>query len=60
MHICMVSTGFDSMLPTRKGAIEPYVYGLSKKLALSHHVDTFGFGKGEEKVGNLHINACAN
>lgn len=51
----MVSSGFCSILPHQMGAIEPYVYGLSKKLALTNCVDVFGIGRGEERAGNLHV-----
>jgi glycosyltransferase involved in cell wall biosynthesis len=55
LHICMVSTGSYPILPTRVGAIEPYVYGLAKKLSGNNRVDVLGLGQGELREGNLHI-----
>jgi glycosyltransferase involved in cell wall biosynthesis len=55
LHICMVTTGYHPIFPCPVGAIEPYIYGLSKKLALTNCVDVFGIGKGQEETGNLHI-----
>jgi len=56
MHIYIVSSG-DQMLPKEKrcGAIEPFVYGLSKELSRKHIVDVFSYGDGEEKTTSLHI-----
>jgi len=56
MHIYMVSSG-DTMLPKEKraGAIEPYVYGLSKELSRGNIVDVFSYGDGEEKTKSLRI-----
>jgi glycosyltransferase involved in cell wall biosynthesis len=51
----MISTGYYPIYPHRVGAIEPFIYGLSKNLSLTNNVDVFGIGKGEEKIGNLHI-----
>jgi glycosyltransferase involved in cell wall biosynthesis len=51
----MVSTGYLPIYPNRIGAIEPFIYGLSKNLSLTNSVTVFGIGKGEEKIGNLHI-----
>lgn len=51
----MVASGYYPILPNRFGAIQPYVYELSKVLAQTEEVDLFGFGKGEVWEGNLHI-----
>lgn len=51
----MVSTGSLPILPKRVGAIEPYVYNLSKNLAKRNHVDIIGVGEGKEVTGNLTI-----
>jgi glycosyltransferase involved in cell wall biosynthesis len=53
----MVSTGYVPIIPNRVGAVEPYIYELSRNLSLNHSVDVFGTGKGEEKVGNMHVKA---
>ncbi len=55
MHICMISGGLQPILPNRRGAIEPYIYRLSKKLSETNHVDIFGVGNGELIENNLHI-----
>lgn len=55
MHILVTSTGFDPMLPERLGAIEPFVYRLSRELSNYSHVDVFAFGKGLEHHGNMRI-----
>lgn len=51
----MVSTGNLPILPKRLGAIEPYVYNLSKNLAEKNFVDIIGVGQGKEISGNLAI-----
>lgn len=51
----MVSTGSIPILPTRIGAIEPYVYNLAKNLAKTNIVDVFGVGSGTLQDGNLSI-----
>lgn len=55
MHICMVSTGYLPIIPNRVGAIEPYIYELSRSLSDTNTVDIFGIGRGTEKVGNLNV-----
>jgi glycosyltransferase involved in cell wall biosynthesis len=51
----MVSSGFYPILPHQRGAIEPYIYELSKHLAHTNYIDVFGIGSGDEKIGNLRI-----
>ena len=53
----MVSSGVYPVLPERVGAIDPYIYGLSKSLAKTNYVDVLGVGEGELRAGNLHIYA---
>lgn len=55
LHICMVSTGYDSMLPERIGAVEQYAYGLSKELSNGNSVDVFAFGVGNQETQTLRI-----
>jgi len=57
LHICVASTGFDSILPRRVGAIETYVYELSKGLSRWSLVDLFGRGNGYLEEGRLRIHA---
>jgi glycosyltransferase involved in cell wall biosynthesis len=51
----MISTGLNPLLPNQVGAIEPYVYGLSRELSCNHSVDVFGSGTGNEFAENLHV-----
>jgi spore coat protein SA len=51
----MVSTGFDSILPTRIGAIDSYVYDISKRLSQWHLIDLYGRGAGYLEEGRLRI-----
>jgi glycosyltransferase involved in cell wall biosynthesis len=51
----MASTGFDPILPERVGAIEPYVYELSKELSQGNFVDVFGRGEGKEDMDSMCI-----
>ena len=53
----MVSTGFAPIIPKRIGAIEPYVYDLSRRLSSNHYVDVFGTGNGSEKTGDMNVKA---
>jgi glycosyltransferase involved in cell wall biosynthesis len=53
----MVSTGYVPIIPSRVGAVEPYIYDLSKNLSLAHDVHVFGTGQGAEEKGNLHVQA---
>lgn len=57
MHVCMCSTGFDSVLPQAMGAIDTYLYDLSSTLSKSHLVDVYGRGKGQIRENNLRIHA---
>jgi len=59
MHICMASSGSDPILPERRGAVESYVWGLSKQLCKrENYVTVFGAGKGKKENGNLRIRTC--
>lgn len=51
----MVSTGYCPIYPTRTGAVEPFVYELSKTLVPENSVDVFGIGKGEETIEKVHV-----
>jgi spore coat protein SA len=44
------------ILPERRGAIEPYIYGLAKNLAKSNDVTIFGVGAGKLATGKLSVN----
>ncbi|MGA3192008.1 MAG: glycosyltransferase family 4 protein [Candidatus Bathyarchaeia archaeon] len=45
----------EKMLPERKGAIAPYVYGLSRELATGNDVDIVALGANEEYTSRLHV-----
>lgn len=55
MRICMFATGLTPILPHPIGAIEPYVYGIAKKISERHFVEVFGIGTGNELTQNLNI-----
>lgn len=57
MHVCMISGGFDPLLPIPIGPIESYVYGISRVLSHNHCVSVIGYGHGSIKETNLEINA---
>jgi glycosyltransferase involved in cell wall biosynthesis len=58
IHVFMGSSGLSYMLPEteRNGAIEPYVYGLSRELSRYGVIDVFSLGKSSEQQKNLSIN----
>jgi glycosyltransferase involved in cell wall biosynthesis len=51
----MLSGAFDPLLPQPIGAIQPYVYGLSKELSRQNKVYVYGYGKGWLVNNNLSI-----
>jgi glycosyltransferase involved in cell wall biosynthesis len=53
----MVSTGYSPITPNRRGAIEPYVYELSRYISRTDKVHLFGIGEGKVKIGNLQVEA---
>ena len=57
MHVCIISSGFDPLLPIPIGPIESYVFGLSKVLSRTHYVSVFGYGNSSIKETNLELNA---
>lgn len=57
MHVCMISGGFDPLLPTPIGPIESYVYGLSKILSNKYYVNVLGYGNDHIKENNNEITA---
>jgi glycosyltransferase involved in cell wall biosynthesis len=55
LHVCMATTGFDTILPQAVGAIESYIYGLSQHLSKNNLVDVFGRGEGSYEKQRLRI-----
>ena len=56
MHICIASSGADPIFPKRRGAIEPYVWGLANQLCkFGNSVTVFGAGSGTIDEGNLRV-----
>lgn len=56
MHVCMVSTSFSPIFPSREGAINNYVFELSRKLSRWDKISLFGRGNGVfHKGGNFDV-----
>jgi glycosyltransferase involved in cell wall biosynthesis len=55
LNVCMLSAGFDPILPVPIGPIESYVYGLAKELSSTHHMSVIGYGTGYYITKNFEI-----
>lgn len=57
----MISSGSDPIYPNRRGAISPYVYGLSKNMSEKGiFVTVLGVGQGKLRTGKLTIKSVNN